>query len=247
MGCIDNCFVHAHVSFIFEWLIYESESMKVLVRGLEYNIKEFTSKFKSKFEFDTDLIFDQNIDLSHYQVIFDFLEEGPLKHRGGYSSVSDVSLFINSVKSTLTELSYCLDHSLNNTLIGFNGIPTFFNRDIIELTSINESGHSRIEEISKTLGFEYTIVEDRVGMVTPRVICMIINEAYYTVEEGTADRAAIDNAMKLGTNYPYGPFEWTQRIGIANVYEILEAVCKDTGDERYEICPLLKQEYILQK
>lgn len=221
--------------------------MNVLVRGLEYNIKEFSSKFRSKFEFDTDLNYDPNIDLSHYHVIFDFLQERPLNHMVQYSNVSNLSLFINSVKSTLTELTSCLDHPFNNTLIGFNGIRTFFNRDIIELTSINESGHPRIEEISKALGFEYTIVEDCVGMVTPRVICMIINEAYYTVEEGTADRTAIDHAMKLGTNYPYGPFEWTQRIGITNVYEILEAVSKDTGDKRYEICPLLKQEYILQK
>jgi 3-hydroxybutyryl-CoA dehydrogenase len=73
---------------------------------------------------------------------------------------------------------------------------------------------------------------------------MIINEAYYTVQEGTASREDIDLAMKLGTNYPYGPFEWCQRIGIKYIFELLTAVYEDTKDERYRICPLLKKEYL---
>ena len=73
---------------------------------------------------------------------------------------------------------------------------------------------------------------------------MIINEAYYTAQEGTASREDIDMAMKLGTNYPYGPFEWSERIGINHIYELLEAIYDDTHDERYKICSLLKQEYL---
>jgi len=85
---------------------------------------------------------------------------------------------------------------------------------------------------------EFVCVEDRVGLVTPRVICMVINEAYYTLEEGTATRNDIDLAMKLGTNYPYDPFEWAKRIGIKNVIELLEAVYSDTQDDRYKVCSL---------
>jgi 3-hydroxybutyryl-CoA dehydrogenase len=81
-------------------------------------------------------------------------------------------------------------------------------------------------------------------MVTPRVIFMIINEAYFTVQEGTARKADIDQGMKLGTNYPYGPFEWSELIGLQHVYELLEAVYEDTKDERYKICSLLKKEYL---
>ena len=82
-------------------------------------------------------------------------------------------------------------------------------------------------------------------MVTPRIIFMIINEAYYTVQEGTATREDIDQGMKLGTNYPFGPFEWAEKIGLDNVYETLEAIYEDTKEERYKICPLLKREYLL--
>ena len=104
----------------------------------------------------------------------------------------------------------------------------------------------RLNSIMKDLGSDFLVVDDRVGLVTPRVICMIINEAYYTVQEGTASREDIDIAMKLGTNYPFGPFEWCQRIGVRHVYELLEAVYDDTKDERYKICPLLKKEYLLE-
>jgi 3-hydroxybutyryl-CoA dehydrogenase len=53
----------------------------------------------------------------------------------------------------------------------------------------------------------------------------------------------IDKGMRLGTNYPNGPFEWCDRIGIRDVYETLEAIWCDTHDERYKICPLLKTRY----
>ena len=85
-------------------------------------------------------------------------------------------------------------------------------------------------------------MKDQVGMVTPRIICMIINEAYYAVEENVASRSDIDLAMKLGTNYPFGPFEWCDKIGIKNVHRLLKEVFANTNDERYKICSLLEIE-----
>jgi 3-hydroxybutyryl-CoA dehydrogenase len=79
-------------------------------------------------------------------------------------------------------------------------------------------------------------------MVTPRIIAMIINEAYFTLQERTATRSDIDVSMKLGTNYPFGPFEWATKIGLKNVYNLLNALYNDTKDERYKISPLLKKE-----
>ena len=101
-----------------------------------------------------------------------------------------------------------------------------------------------LENVCAQLKTKYLQVDDRVGMVTPRVVCMIINEAYYTVQEGTATREDIDLAMKLGTNYPYGPFEWCERIGLTSVYELLEVVYNETGDERYKISELMRREYL---
>jgi 3-hydroxybutyryl-CoA dehydrogenase len=124
-----------------------------------------------------------------------------------------------------------------------NFLPGFINREFFEISLFREN-HETATNIMRQLNWKYSIVEDRAGMVTPRVICMIINEACYTLQEGTADMHDIDLAMKLGTNYPNGPFEWADKIGIKDVYETLEAIYNDTRDERYKICPLLKTKYL---
>jgi 3-hydroxybutyryl-CoA dehydrogenase len=64
------------------------------------------------------------------------------------------------------------------------------------------------------------------------------------LQEGTASKEDIDTSMKLGTNYPFGPFEWANKIGIKHVYETIEAIYLDTHDERYKVCPMLKTMYL---
>jgi 3-hydroxybutyryl-CoA dehydrogenase len=76
---------------------------------------------------------------------------------------------------------------------------------------------------------------------------MIINEAYYTVQEGTANKTDIDTAMKLGTNYPKGPFEFLELFSIELVYKQLNSLYNDTHEERYKICSLLKSEFITKE
>ena len=118
------------------------------------------------------------------------------------------------------------------------------NREILETTIWRDQDKEKLQSVCEQLQTKHLLVDDRVGMVTPRVVFMIINEAYYTFHEGTASREDIDLGMKLGTNYPYGPFEWSKIIGLHNIYELLSAVYEDTKDERYKICPLLKKEYL---
>ena len=74
-------------------------------------------------------------------------------------------------------------------------------------------------------------------------IMMVINEAFLTVEEGAASREDVDLAMKLGTNYPLGPFEWCNRIGIKYVFGMLDTLYRCTKDERYKVSSLLQEEY----
>jgi 3-hydroxybutyryl-CoA dehydrogenase len=121
-------------------------------------------------------------------------------------------------------------------------------RNTLECTNPYQLAGTSLKELADLLGYlNIEVVGSRVGLITPRVICMIINEAYYTVQEGTANREDINQAMRLGTNYPKGPFEWCDAMGLQNVYEVLEAMYSDTKDERYKICSLLKQEYLLGK
>lgn len=126
---------------------------------------------------------------------------------------------------------------------GINAIPGFLERSILEISNPFDLETSCIS--SAVLPFEnFEWVKSSVGMVTPRIIFMIINEAFYTVEEGTAQENDIDTAMKLGTAYPRGPFEWLQLCGIDNVYKTLWILHQVTGDERYRISHSLYRKWL---
>ena len=132
--------------------------------------------------------------------------------------------------------------SQDPNLFGFCGLPTLLNRPLLEVSLYDEADREKLAATCAALGTDYRVVQDRVGLVTPRVICMIINEACYTLQEGTASIKDIDLSMKLGTGYPRGPFEWANATGVARVYAVLEALWHDTHDERYKVCPLLKRQ-----
>jgi 3-hydroxybutyryl-CoA dehydrogenase len=70
---------------------------------------------------------------------------------------------------------------------------------------------------------------------------MIINEAAQVYAEKIASREDIDTAMKLGTNYPFGPLEWADRIGIDLIYNILSSLQNSFGEDRYRPHPSLKE------
>lgn len=163
-------------------------------------------------------------------VVFDFYESGNWNNLQIYSVMKDTPLFINTVFNTLN--SILAQTKLSNPVIGFCGLPGFFNREIMEVTyDEKHSGH--LTALAQKLNIKFIRVKDQVGMVTPRVVGMIINEAFETLQNGVASRADIDLSMKLGTNYPFGPFEWAERIGVEKLRALLLAIQKETGDSRY--------------
>lgn len=216
--------------------------MNILVVGSDAEFQALTRKFSETHQLQHSESAGYVEDFEGVDVVFDFNVADQPEDLEAYLNENGLNVFINSPKISLAELAFYQSEVACN-LYGFNGLPTFIERDILEVSSLNKD--NELKQLCETLGSDFEIVKDRVGMVTPRIICMIINEAFYTVQEGTASREDIDQGMKLGTNYPFGPFEWTQKIGLDNVYEILEAVYEDTKEERYKICPLLKREYLL--
>jgi 3-hydroxybutyryl-CoA dehydrogenase len=219
--------------------------MNILIIGELKNLEEAKQKFGESHQYMLEKDHrEAERFIASNDLVFDFvLDEEPFQVEI-YTDKTNSKIFINTAKISLAELANLGDHHIKANFFGFNGLPTFLNRTILEVSVLNPYDVPDLVERCKALNTEFLIVDDRVGLVTPRIICMIINEAYYTVQEGTASREDIDAAMKLGTNYPYGPFEWCQRIGVKHVYELLEAVYEDTHDERYKICSLLKKEYL---
>ncbi len=80
--------------------------------------------------------------------------------------------------------------------------------------------------------------EEQIGA---RILATIVNEAASAVADGVATPAAVDTAMRLGTNYPSGPLEWGQRIGLDHVLHTLDALNATVPDGRYRAVPLLRQ------
>lgn len=218
--------------------------MNILVIGDQIHLQELRQKFGDKHEYSW---VNEHRDAEKYlesnDVVFDFIiDEEP--HQFDIYLERSTPVFLNTCKISLGELQHLVDRPVTGRIFGFNGMPTLFNREILEVALRKPEDKALLNELCRELKTSSQVVEDRVGLVTPRIVCMVINEAYYAAQEGTATREDIDLAMKLGTNYPFGPFEWARRIGIKHVYELIEALYDDTRDERYKICPLLKKEYL---
>lgn len=141
-------------------------------------------------------------------------------------------VFVNSVIETLEE------NNLPENFSRINGWPGFLKRPTWEVAS----GNKRVAcKVFEQLGWNVIFIKDEPGLVSARVISMIVNEAFFALDEGVSTMEEINLAMKLGTNYPYGPFEWEEKIGLQNIYRLLHKL--SATDKRYSVAPLLKKKY----
>jgi 3-hydroxybutyryl-CoA dehydrogenase len=220
--------------------------MKILARGEKIRTTELQQKLDSvaiEWTVIDNLSFEK-VNLSGFDVIFDLNFDEHQNALSYYAPLKGKPVVVSAAKKSLALSIHEYGKAVDCVLIGMNALPTFINRSLAEVSLNKTTDRELVEQVFSQLSWDVKIVNDRVGFITPRVILMIINEACYTVQEGTATMQDIDTSMKLGTNYPLGPFEWGDKIGIKHVYETLEAVYQDTHDERYKICPLLKTLYL---
>lgn len=155
------------------------------------------------------------------------LEQANLQELAGFSK----PVLVNAVTSTLQELK------AGSNVLRINGWNGFLARRTWEIAGkVTEE----MNNIFTALNRQYLPVSDVKGLIAIRPIAMIINEAYFALGDGVSTKSDIDIAMKLGTNYPYGPFEWAEKIGVQQVYELLLGL--SSTDQRYAPAPLLKKE-----
>ena len=141
-------------------------------------------------------------------------------------------VIINSVTKTVRQI--------DNSFVRINGWPTFLKRTIIEASIVNVERKEIAEEIFTFFNRKVEWMPDEPGFVTARIVSMIINEAYFALEENISSKAEIDTAMKLGTNYPFGPFEWSKKIGLKNILDLLSSM--EIISKRYSPSTQLKNE-----
>lgn len=136
---------------------------------------------------------------------------------------------MNAVTTTCAQLP--------ENCIRINAWNSFIERTTIEIATTNHQQY--VDKTMKALGWNYQLVPDEPGMIAPRIIAMIVNEAYFGLEDSISTKEEIDIAMKLGTNYPWGPFEWSEKIGLVKIYQLLVVLSKQ--DSRYTPSLLLQQ------
>lgn len=90
-------------------------------------------------------------------------------------------------------------------------------------------------------GIAVVRLRDLPALAVMRTVAMLANEAADAVHFGVADAAGVDLAMRKGVNYPLGPLEWAQKIGLARIHSVLAALGAFYGEDRYRISPLLQQ------
>ena len=170
--------------------------------------------------------------VSDIDVYFDLLFTSDRERMAGLFKLKGKPVLINSVSERLVES--------DKSFIRLNAWPTMLQRKITEVAIADPLNERIVAEVFSELRWPYQLVPDIAGMITPRVISMIVNEAYYTLEQEVSTKEEIDIAMKLGTNYPFGPFEWSQKIGLKNIYSLLEKLSHT--EERYRPSKLLQKE-----
>jgi 3-hydroxybutyryl-CoA dehydrogenase len=98
-----------------------------------------------------------------------------------------------------------------------------------------------IVALAERLGKTPVVVNDYPGFVANRILLPMLNEAFFALMEGVAERDAIDQIMKLGMSHPMGPLQLADFIGLDVCLHILEVLHRDLGDDKYRPCPLLRR------
>lgn len=161
-------------------------------------------------------------------VYIDLLFEATPERIAALSKLLPATVIVNAVET-------CLDE-LHPGFIRYNGWKSFPEKSTAEV-ACKEATRTAAENAFGALNKKIILCPDVPGMISPRVIGMIINEAFFALGEKVSTPAEIDIAMKLGTNYPFGPFEWGEKIGMARIGSLLKILAAD--DDRYLPAPAL--------
>lgn len=152
---------------------------------------------------------------------------------------SSAILATNTSSISITRLAAASDRA--NQVIGMhfmNPVPVMKLVEIIRGLQTSDETYSTVNAVSEKMGKTTVLGIDGPGFIVNRILCPMINEAIYLLQEGVKAED-IDNAMKLGTNQPMGPLTLADFVGLDTLLSILRILHNELGEDKYRPCPLL--------
>jgi 3-hydroxybutyryl-CoA dehydrogenase len=132
--------------------------------------------------------------------------------------------------------------------IGFHLLPPLDECRLVELTRLPTAqsfAAEAAEGFFAQLGLATEWVDDAPGLVLGRIVCQLVNEAWFAVGEGVGSEADVDVGLTLGLNHPRGAIGWGETIGLEHVMAVLDGLWNERREERYRPAPLLRRRAML--
>ncbi|MBX9646790.1 MAG: 3-hydroxybutyryl-CoA dehydrogenase [Xanthobacteraceae bacterium] len=151
-------------------------------------------------------------------------------------------LATNTSSISITKLAAATDRP--DRFIGmhfFNPVPLMALLELIRGLQTSDDTHAKAAEFAKRIGKVAVTAKNSPGFAVNRILCPMINEAIFALQEGIATAEDLDAGMKLGCNHPIGPLALADMIGLDTMLSVMEVFYEGFNDPKYRPAPLLKE------